>query len=297
MHRIIMTLLFGAAVLPFTACTSQEERIRQMSFAFRELNLPKQLENDELALNNDQLSNDIAQRQGKRRDMTRIAVDMFMIEQDKAALDLMNRFAEIWAYRIDRDTMKVTVGNNGNKELQRNFAELERRFDAANDECHGRRTTDPNLPIPKTVKDAESRCTNLREIYSTVKSATTTLIPSTSASMVKTSASAATEPGGCVSEIDEIPYSASVESAAHELARQKKDNAQQRCDRILLQMKQESARCKNVAATTDEADTDQTGRFACIQEEKRLSVVGNARYAELNAAVRHLNAVAEREKD
>jgi hypothetical protein len=47
-----------------------------MSFAFRELNLRMQLENDEFVLKKDQLSNDRAQRQGGRRDMTRIAVDI-----------------------------------------------------------------------------------------------------------------------------------------------------------------------------------------------------------------------------
>jgi hypothetical protein len=59
-----------------------------------------------------------------------------MIEQDKAAIELMDRFAEIWSYTIDPDTMKVTVGGTGDKALQHKFAVFERRFDAANDECH-----------------------------------------------------------------------------------------------------------------------------------------------------------------
>jgi hypothetical protein len=61
-------------------------------------------------------------------------------------------------------------------------------------------------------------------------------------------------------------------------------------------MKQESAKCQKVAASTDETDAGQTERFACVEEEKRLSAVGDVRYAELNAAARHLNAITEREK-
>jgi len=52
-----------------------------------------------------------------------------MIEQDNAALELMHRFADIWLYSIDQETMKVTAGNNGDKELQTTFAALERQFD------------------------------------------------------------------------------------------------------------------------------------------------------------------------
>jgi hypothetical protein len=296
MMRYAAVFLLGAVVLTFCACTSQEEQIRRTSFGFRELNLPKQLENDELALKNDHLSNDIAQRQGKRGDVTRIAVDQFMIDQDKAALELSEKFAEIWSYTIDRDTMKVTVGNNGNKELQAKFGALERRFDDADRECHGERLTDPELPAPKTVKEAEARCANLREIYSAVMQSTTASTASTSVSKGRTFASVPAEPGGCVSEVDEMPYSANVESAAHKLVRQEKDNAQQRCDTILLAMKRESAKCKHVAATTDETDGDQVERAGCVQEEKRLSAIGDARYAELNAAVRRLNAVTESEQ-
>lgn len=290
MRHFFAAIMFVAVALTFSACTSQEEHIRQMSFGFRSLNLPKQLENDELALKNDQMSNDIAQRQGKRRDLTPTAVDRYMIEQDKAALELMDRFAEIWSYTIDRDTMKVTVGNSGNRELQAKFAVLERRFDDADRECHGERLGE-RLTNAKTVKEAETRCANLRDIYSAVIKTPSTA--STSVSTARTYVSAPAEQGGCVSEVDEIPYSASVESTAHKLAREKKDNAQQRCNRILLEMKQQSTKCKNVAATTDETDADQTERFACVQEEKRLSAIGNARYAELNSAVRHLNAVTK----
>jgi hypothetical protein len=68
-------------------------------------------------------------------------------------------------------------------------------------------------------------------------------------------------------------------------------------------MKAESAKCRKVEATlrdhletgTEETDADQTERFACTQENKRLSAVGNSRYADLNSALRRLNTVTEAE--
>lgn len=110
------------------------------------------------------------------------------------------------------------------------------------------------------------------------------------------SATTTVEPQGCVGDVAEVPYSATVESAAHKLSCEKKDTAQQRCDEILLKMKQELAKCRTIAATTTQYDADQTQRNACIREEKRLSAIGDARYAELNAAVRRLNAITKNEK-
>ncbi len=281
--------LLGALVITSTDCTSQEERLRQIRYGFRELNLPMQLDNDELALKRDELSNDIAHQKGKPKEPTRIAVDTFMIEQDKAAIEIMNRFAEIWSFTIDHGTMKVTVGDTGIKELQRKFSEMERRFDAANTECHKHADSPPfDYVAPKTVKEAEARCAGLRKIYAAV-------IPEAT-SVQRTFASAPARTGGCVSEIDEVSYFATVESSNHKIARQNKDKAQQRCDETLSAMKQESAKCKNLAETSDETDADQTERLACVQEENRLSAIGNTRYAELNATVRRLNAATESEK-
>jgi hypothetical protein len=264
----------GALVLTFTSCTSQEEYLRKIRFGFRELNLPLRLKNAQLRLENDELE--------KRTNPTRIAVDTYMIDQGRAAIRVMNRFEEIWSYTIDHDTMKGTFGT-GDRELMLKFSELERRFDDANDKCDD---PSPEGLIAKTVKEAEGRCASFREIYLSV-------IPPEE----HTFASAPGTTGGCVSEIEEVSYIAAVESSNHKSARQNKDRAQRRCDETLLAMKQEAAKCKNVAATTDESDADQTERFACVQEENRLSALGNARYADLNAAVRRLNAVTEGEKE
>ena len=74
MRLFLLAVMSGAVVLTFTSCTSQEERIRQMAFGFRELNLPMQLNNDELALKNDELSNDMAYHEGRRKNMARIEI-------------------------------------------------------------------------------------------------------------------------------------------------------------------------------------------------------------------------------
>jgi hypothetical protein len=297
MRLFLLAVLSVAVLLTFTSCTSQEERIRQMNFGFREINLPMQLKNDELALKNDELRNDMAHHEGRRKDLTRIAVDTYMIEQDRAAIEVMNRFAQIWSYTIDYDTMKVTVGDTGDKALQSKFAELERRFDAANAECHKHADSSPyNYIVPKTVNQAEVRCASFREVYTAVMERNTATDKSSLPPSQHIFASAPAEVGGCASEIDEIPYSASVESTEHKGARQNKNQAQKRCDEILSEMKNESATCKNLAATTDESDADQTERFACLQEQKRLSTVGDTRYAELNAAVRRLNTTTQSEQ-
>lgn len=103
------------------------------------------------------------------------------------------------------------------------------------------------------------------------------------------------ESGGCVSDPEETPYSATVESTKYQIARQNKEKAQQRCNKILATMKALHTRCLNVAATTDQSDDDQSSRLACVRDENNAMSAGDARLAELNAAVRRLNAVTKSE--
>jgi hypothetical protein len=102
------------------------------------------------------------------------------------------------------------------------------------------------------------------------------------------------ESGGCVSGPEEIPYSAAVESTKHQTARQNKEKAQQRCNKILA-TKALHTRCLSLAATTDQSDDDQSSRLACVRDENNAMSAGDARLAELNAAVRRLNAVTKSE--
>ncbi|MGA3234899.1 MAG: hypothetical protein ABSG03_01250 [Bryobacteraceae bacterium] len=285
----LAAVVFGTVMFMFTACTSQEEQLRKTRFGFRELHLPMELKNAELRLDNDKLE--------KRRNPTKIAVDTYLLQQSRAAVQVMNRFEEVWSYTIDRETMKGTFGT-GDRDLMLKLSEVEKRFDDANRECAAKHADSApyEFIVPKTVSEVEARCASFRETLTAVMEQPTAT-ESSAPTSPRIFASAPVESGGCASEIDEVPYSANVESPAHTQARQKKDNAQQRCDNILSAMKQESAKCKNLAATTNETDADQTERVACVKEEKRLSAIGDTRYEELNAAVRRLNAVTESERN
>jgi hypothetical protein len=283
----LAAVVFGTVMFVFTACTSQEEQLRKTRFGFRELHLPMELKNAQLRLDNDKLE--------KRRSPTKIAVDTYLLQQSRAAVQAMNRFEEVWSYTIDRKTMKGTFGT-GDRDLMLKLSEVEKRFDDANRQCAEHTdSASYEFIVPKTVSEVEARCASFREILTAVMEPLTAT-ESSAPTSPRVFASAPVESGGCASEIDEVPYSANVESPAHTQARQKKDNAQQRCDNILSAMKQESAKCKDLAATTDETDADQTERVTCVQEEKRLSAIGDTRYEELNAAVRRLNAVTESEQ-
>lgn len=92
-----------------------------------------------------------------------------MIDQDRAAITVADRFAEIWSYTIDED-MKITVGQTGDKKLQDRFSELEKHFDDADDECHKyANSIDPHIP-PETLASAKGHCAQLHDIYTAVTS-------------------------------------------------------------------------------------------------------------------------------
>src|ERR1700733_6811675 len=112
MRHLLWIPLTGAVVLTLTACTSPEEQLRGIRFAFRELNLPLQLRNAELRLKNDQLE--------ERKNKTRIAVDTYFADQSRAAVQVMKRFEEIWSYTLDQDTMKGRFGT-GDEVLMTKF--------------------------------------------------------------------------------------------------------------------------------------------------------------------------------
>ena len=82
-------LLGTVVVLTLTSCTSQEEHLRATRFGFRELGLPMQLKTAQLRLETDGLQ--------RRKNATRIAVDTYLVEQGRDAVQVMNRFEDIWS--------------------------------------------------------------------------------------------------------------------------------------------------------------------------------------------------------
>jgi len=188
MRHTFLAALIGALVLTFTSsCTSQEEQLRKIGFGFRELNLPTQLKNAQLRLDNEKLE--------RRKHPIKIAVDTYLLQQSTAAVQVMNRFEEIWSYTIDHDTMKGTFGT-GDRDLMLKFSEVEKRFDDATRECDKYADSAPyEFIVPKTVREAEARCASLREIFTAVIGQPTAT-GSSALTTQRTFASAPAETGG-----------------------------------------------------------------------------------------------------
>ena len=123
---------------------------RKLRFGYRELNLPSALQNDELRLQNHELDNEIAVREGRDIDMTAVTIDLFFIEQDKAAIQTAAWFSQVWA-------------GDGDMELQHTLSPSEAKFDDAFKTCHATRgkTTD-------TLAQTQIDCASLHDIYVTV---------------------------------------------------------------------------------------------------------------------------------
>jgi hypothetical protein len=141
---VLMAVLFG--------CESSEEHSRKVRFGFRELNLPALIRNDRIRIENDQLEKDIG-RLGKRQHgkSTQRDLHAFVLEQDVAALETANAFAEIWSEM------------RGSRDLQRRFSIMESQLDDAHTKCHDRSL------VAKSLEDATAACAAFREIYIAVK--------------------------------------------------------------------------------------------------------------------------------
>jgi hypothetical protein len=159
---VVMCMLIGLTQIgfaqtqtPTSAANDKEDLLRTLRFGNRELNLPLRLQNDELGLKNHGLDNDIAQLQGRPedKDLARIAVDRFLIEQDKAAITVANSFAQVWS--------------TGDHELQRKLFDAEKQFDEADKNCHpgsNRASEESSVPAA-TLEEAEANCARFHSIY------------------------------------------------------------------------------------------------------------------------------------
>ena len=101
----------------------REHLTRRIRLGSRELNLPSQLQNEEIKLAISKLENNTARLEGREQDSARITIDGYLIEQSKAAIQVSNSFAQVWA-------------KDGDKELQRQLAQDEAQFDSENNACH-----------------------------------------------------------------------------------------------------------------------------------------------------------------
>jgi len=169
-----MKQLFGltmAVVLTFTACKSEEQRLREVRSDWRKFNLPLALENDELQVGNDQLLLDICRKSGEccpndvgtdgtvhggplrrcrsdaqraraRSDgLSRLQVDKVVAEYTKKAIELSDKISS--ATRDDWARL----------------SDLDQRLDKIVNICRSR------AQAAKTVKDAHAACSDLDSAY------------------------------------------------------------------------------------------------------------------------------------
>jgi hypothetical protein len=111
------------------------------------------LQNEELDLTNDELSNKLAQLEGRELESARITIDGYLVEQSKAAIQVSNWFAQVWS-------------KDGDKQLQRQLAQDEAQFDEANNACHS--LSDGAEVRFERIEDAEAACARFRELYVSV---------------------------------------------------------------------------------------------------------------------------------
>jgi hypothetical protein len=141
-----LTLLTAAAIL-LLGCASQEDRARKFRLASRELTIPARLRNDRLLVHNDELRDDIARLEHRPADPERLAIDRFVLEQDKAAGEIANHFARAWS-------------DDGKAETRSRLAAIETQFDTASEEC------DKRAAAATTIPDAQVGCAAFLHIRS-----------------------------------------------------------------------------------------------------------------------------------
>jgi hypothetical protein len=151
---VAFILMTGIGAVGQTYTIEQEEQdSRSVRFGHRELTLAVELRNDELQLKNDGLDNEIARLQGDAENSVRIIVDRFLVEQDKAAIEIAGKLNRVWHWR-------------SNAGLQAKLYDVEKQgFDDAQLRCRPDHAPDVSRPNFDTLGEAETACSDLHTIY------------------------------------------------------------------------------------------------------------------------------------
>jgi len=153
MSKNMIALIFmTAALVTLPGMAQTEEDARIIRFGFREIS-PK-LGNDEMRLKIQVLKNRNAQleRRPDDIDLVRIAVDRYLIEQDKDAIKVSNWFAQVWS-------------DTGDKELQRKLSDIEKQFDEADRKCHHNDKELDDSTVSVTLATTNANCVDVHKIY------------------------------------------------------------------------------------------------------------------------------------
>jgi len=124
----------------------EEADLRTIRFGHREIILVKQLHTDELQVKNDDLEDQLAQLKGEPENSPRSAIDLFILEQDKVAIDITRRFEIVWSYR-------------GTKDMHHEMFDLEKNFDIAVQSCFPDKDT-----VDESLDEIKANCEKLHEI-------------------------------------------------------------------------------------------------------------------------------------
>ena len=136
----------AASASPTYTAEEEKQDNRWLRVGWRELNLSAQLHNDELKMTNDGLDNQIAKLEGGSPNPSIIALDQFVIDQDKVAIQTANKFAQIWF-------------GSGDKRTQTRLIDAELEFDAAVKKC-----VPADDAVTSTLEEYRSNCIDLHKI-------------------------------------------------------------------------------------------------------------------------------------
>jgi len=125
---VVGAVLLGKAIFDtgkqaydfFKEMSEGPERVKA---AFRDLNAPLRLANDELAVTNDRLANDIAKLEGRRQNTLKLALDEARVAADKLAESLGKDLASLNKLLKDEDIgfWKGLFGQAGTGDLKEEF--------------------------------------------------------------------------------------------------------------------------------------------------------------------------------
>jgi hypothetical protein len=128
----------------------KQRLLRTINFGNRELLLPLQLHNDELAITNDKLDINNSKLEDRTPDTGRLVIDQYELEESKATIELATTFAQVWSM-------------GGDPDLQGQLAEFDRKLDDANQKCHPEH--DAQHPVTfETIEDVQTACSDLNAL-------------------------------------------------------------------------------------------------------------------------------------
>lgn len=144
---IVSVLVIGAIVLLIHNIESPEEKASKVRRAFRELNLPLALGNDQLRLQNDQLARKkgVPGTDGKKVSASRISIDQFAIAQATMVLETARKL----------DSYLSTPGGG---KMRTEYLRWDAALNDANDKCR------TGIAAAKTLDEARAACAELRAI-------------------------------------------------------------------------------------------------------------------------------------